>query len=285
MRSRNVLTYLLPSMKHRALVSVLLVASVAGWAQPPVARADPARRTAASTYRAAVNRWHEASRAPAARYTDDGRLVFRVFSVNGLGSAEVIPRTREGGFDETACTEIARVLGDSRTHTTGAIDRRLIEVMYDIARHFHAGQITVVSGYRAQRQPSNHRLGRAVDILVPGVADSEVAAYARTLGFLGVGYYPRGGFVHIDVRDRSYYWVDRSPPGAPSRSRRSRRRGRSRTFAEVYGDQARRADETARARGVFPLGGTRGASVPGNGSATASHAAEHALSDGEGGDG
>lgn len=285
--SRRVPAYHLGPMMRHALAPWIVVASLAGALLPSPAAADPPRRrTAAATYRGNVNRWHDAAHVPAARFTDDGRLVLRVFSVNGLGSAEVTPATREGGFDEAACAEVSRVLGDSRARSTGAIDRRLIEVIYDVARHFRAGQVTVISGYRAQRQPSNHRLGRAADILLPGVSDADVAAYARTLGFLGVGHYPLGGFTHIDVRDRSYYWVDRSSPGSPARSRRSRRRGGSRTFAEVHGDQARRADEAARARGVHPLGGTRGASVPGNGTATASGVAEQTGGgDGDGADG
>jgi len=268
-------------MMRHALAPWFVVASLAGALLPAAAAADPPRRQAASAYRGNVDRWHNPAQVPRPRFTDDGRLVLRVFSVNGLGSAEVTPATAEGGFDEAACAEVSRVLGDSHARATGAIDRRLIEVLYAIARRFRAGQVTVISGYRAQRQPSNHRLGRAVDILVPGVADSEVAAYARTVGFLGVGYYPLGGFTHIDVRTRSYYWVDRSSPGSPARSRRSRRRGRSRAFAEVHGDQARRADEEARARGVFPFGGTRGASAPSNGTAAASGVAEAAA----GGDG
>jgi uncharacterized protein YcbK (DUF882 family) len=269
-------------MMRHALAPWFVVASLVGALLPTSALADPPRRQAATTtYRGNVNRWHDAAQVPRPRYTEDGRLILRVFSVNGLGSAEVTPATPEGGFDEAACAEVSRVLGDSRARSTGAIDRRLIEVVYAVARHFRAGQITVISGYRAQRQPSNHRLGRAVDILVPGVADSDVAAYARTLGMLGVGYYPIGGFTHIDVRTRSYYWVDRSAPGSPARSRRSRRRGRSRAFAEVHGTEARRADEEARARGVFPFGGTRGASTPNNGTAAASGVAETAA----GGDG
>ena len=200
------LVYQIPTMEPGRLARWLAAAALAVGLHTSVASADP-------PYRANVNRWHDASRVPAARFTEDGRQILRVFSVNGLGVAEVTPRTPDGGFDEEACTEVSRVLGDSRAQRSTGMDRRLIEILYQVARHFHAGQITVISGFRAQRQPSNHRLGRAMDILVPGVADGEVAAYARTLGFVGVGLYPVGGFTHIDVRTRSYFWVDRSGPG------------------------------------------------------------------------
>jgi uncharacterized protein YcbK (DUF882 family) len=263
----------------RLTLQLCALLTLASLAVAPMVVAQP-------TYRSNVNRWHNPENAPAARYTDDHRLILRVFSVNGLGSAEVTPQTPEGGFDEAACAEIARVFGDAHRQRTAPIDRRLIEVVYNIARHFHAGQVTVISGYRAQVQSSNHKLGRAVDILIPGVADADLAAYARSLGLLGVGLYPHGGFVHVDVRDRSYFWVDRSGPGRTTRSSRRRRRGRSRAgLQEVHGDVGRRSDEEARQRGVFPLGGTRGPSTPNNGTAAASGQAPAAHPDNEEGGG
>jgi len=36
-----------------------------------------------------------------------------------------------------------------------------------------------------------------------------------TLSKVGVGYYPRGSFVHVDVRSKAVYWVDWSRPGEP----------------------------------------------------------------------
>lgn len=190
-------------MRANPFAYVLALVSAALMALPATGHANP--RPARTAYRANVQRWHNADATPAARFTDDGRLIMRLHSINALGDAEVTPRTADGGFDEEACNEVSRVLGDSRAQRRAPIDRRLVEVLYQVAKHFRAGQISVISGYRAQATPSNHRLGRAVDILVPGTPDADVAAYARTLGFLGVGFYPVGGFVHIDVRDRSYF--------------------------------------------------------------------------------
>jgi hypothetical protein len=59
-------------------------------------------------------------------------------------------------------------------------------------------------------------VGRAVDIVVPGVPNDEVAGYAREFGRVGVGHYPVSGFVHLDVRDRSFFWRDPSGPGQPN---------------------------------------------------------------------
>ena len=32
-----------------------------------------------------------------------------------------------------------------------------------------------------------------------------------------MGYYPTSGFVHVDSRPRSYFWIDRSGPGQRTR--------------------------------------------------------------------
>ena len=210
-------------------------------------------------YHANVTRWHDASSVPAARFTDDGRMTLRMVSINARGTAEITPQRADGGFDEAACAQVAQVASDARTNRVHPIDRRLIEMVYEIARHFRAGQVSVVSGYRAESRHSNHSLGRAIDIIVPGVRDRAVAEFARRLGFAGVGVYPASGFVHVDVREASFFWVDSSAPGRRTRHRRGRRGG---SFQEVLGTTARAADVAARARGVRPFGGMSGATDP-----------------------
>jgi len=88
---------------------------------------------------------------------------------------------------------------------------------------------------------SNHGKGRAVDMVVPGVPDEEVARYARETGFVGVGVYPTSQFVHVDVRPRSYFWVDFSGPHMKNRER------------GILGDLAARSDAAALARGQLPI--------------------------------
>lgn len=234
------------------LVGLLLpLASVAQQRRRPSARP----RISLSSYRAINQRWHNPTAVPAARFTSDGRFVLRLSSLNGLGSAELTPERQDGGFDDAQRAEVARVLGDRRTGSHAPIDRRLIDVIFQIARHFEVGQVNVVSGYRREARNSNHSLGRAADIVLPGVSDEQVAEFARSIGFLGVGVYPVSGFVHVDVRTRSYFWVDRSSPGRTAR-RGSRRRRRSGGMQEVHGTQGQQADAHARALGVAPLGGT-----------------------------
>src|SRR5690606_10466491 len=71
-----------------------------------------------------------------------------------------------------------------------------------------------VSGYRPRaRQGSRHRVGRALDVQVEGVARKELATFLQTIPGTGVGYYPNSDLTHVDVREQSYAWVDQSGPG------------------------------------------------------------------------
>ncbi len=95
---------------------------------------------------------------------------------------------------------------------------RLIEILARVSDHFGGREISIVSGYRGEgrytRASSRHTSGNALDVRVRGVPNTEVRDYVRaTFDNVGVGYYPRSHFVHVDVRDRSDYWVDWSAPG------------------------------------------------------------------------
>lgn len=102
---------------------------------------------------------------------------------------------------------------------------RLIEILARISDHFGGRVIHVVSGFRHAggytRESSQHTHGNALDIRIDGVPNTELRDYVRTFDRVGVGYYPRSTFVHVDVRPRSAYWVDWSRPGeAPQYQRR-----------------------------------------------------------------
>ena len=145
-----------------------------------------------------------------------------------------------GGFSPEDRERAAHVLREPATGNEHAVEPRTLDLLYRIQTHFHAQEIRVMSAYRTPRKGNSqglHALGRAVDFVVPGVADDEVARFARELGFAGVGLYPIGSFVHVDCRARSYFWIDRSGP-----RHKSRERG-------VFLDIAKRADDEARARG------------------------------------
>jgi uncharacterized protein YcbK (DUF882 family) len=152
------------------------------------------------------------------------------------------PATGAGGFD-AADLEMARrafAWREDDFRSEHPVSTRLLDLVYRTMRHFDANEIELISGFRDGRTTSRHSHGRAIDFIVPGVQQAELAAYLRTLGFVGVGIYPRTGFVHLDVRSESYFWVDRA---------RSGRRGRVRP---ILGNLAAQADAEARARGEAP---------------------------------
>lgn len=147
----------------------------------------------------------------------------------------LIPKSADGGFDDLQIDVASKALnswdGGPR------VSARLLDLIYHAAKHFDVFHVHVVSGVRRDRSGSRHSHGLAADIVLPGVSDEELAAYFRPQGFCGVGIYTRAGFVHIDVRERSYFWLDKSPPG------------RRMKIIPVRGEEARAADEAALARG------------------------------------
>lgn len=160
--------------------------------------------------------------------------------IGDLPRQRLIPTSEHGDFDASALELAALALAEKRSHATHTIEPRLLDLMYDAVRHFNAPFVHVISGYRAEGGGSRHAQGRAVDIVLPGVNDRQLATHLRKAGFVGVGVYSRAGFVHLDVRARSYFWSDNTAPGERSRPR------------PMLRQTALRQDVLARKRGVVP---------------------------------
>lgn len=156
------------------------------------------------------------------------------------GEHLLTPLGDEGGFDADDLAAAAAALAFHDDGSEHPIEPRLVELVYRASRHFRAPWVTVISGYRPGRSSSRHAHGRAIDFVLPGVADRRLAAWARRIGFVGVGIYPVSGFVHLDVRERSYFWSDSSGPGEENRER------------AILRSQWARADRDARRRGETP---------------------------------
>ncbi|MDH5493904.1 MAG: DUF882 domain-containing protein, partial [Myxococcales bacterium] len=150
---------------------------------------------------------------------------------------ELLPDLGEDRFGPRPLGLARKAFAYRRDGATHAIHPRLLELVYRAVHHFEAPYVHLVSGYRTTRATSRHAQGRAIDMVLPGVSDRRLAAYLRGFGFVGVGLYPVSGFVHLDVRARSYFWEDRSGPGQRNRER------------AVRGGEARSADARARERG------------------------------------
>jgi LysM repeat protein len=124
---------------------------------------------------------------------------------------------KKGKVTTSAETEVSKLFGavGARPET----DPRLIKLLSKVSDKFGSRPIRIVSGYRTRSfyQDSRHKLSRAVDFSIPGIENTVVRDYLRTLPAAGVGYYPNSSFVHLDVRDTATYWVDYAGPGEAPR--------------------------------------------------------------------
>ena len=203
------------------------------------ARQRRIRARRARSYRRMVRRWHRRAPLSARRRweeSDDRPLVLR--PVGQREQYELVP-DEHGRFDaeDLGLAEQALAEDDGSSHP---IHPRLIELVYRAVQHFEVPWVVVVSGYRPDRATSRHTQGRAIDMAMPGVSDRGLARFLTRQGFVGVGLYVGSGFVHLDVRDSSYFWIDRSAPGQRGRRVRIMRRAGMRADVE-----ARRRGEEA----------------------------------------
>lgn len=124
-----------------------------------------------------------------------------------------------GHVDESAAQRLDEVLADVRDPAVpiaARIDRRTLQLMFRAAYHFGVRRVEVISGYRqpGKRREGLHAQARAVDFRLEGVKAAALASYLRKQPRVGVGVYthPRTQYVHLDVRDTSFHWIDASPP-------------------------------------------------------------------------
>lgn len=124
---------------------------------------------------------------------------------------------RRGRARRHAIDRLKRMMTSRRTGRRRLPHARLVQTLARISDHFGGRRIYVISGYRPAsgftRATSRHTKGHAIDIRIQGVPNTAIRDFARTLPRVGVGYYPRSSFVHVDVRKKSAYWVDWSRRG------------------------------------------------------------------------
>lgn len=136
-----------------------------------------------------------------------------------------------GRMRPDAVREVSWALRDRRANRARTVEPRLITMLYLVGQYYDA-QLEVVSGYRIRgvnaSEGSRHGAGAACDFRIHGVNTMELVRYLDgTFANAGVGYYPTSGFVHLDSRRPSYYWIDRSGPGQRSRTRSRTAEGRA----------------------------------------------------------
>jgi uncharacterized protein YcbK (DUF882 family) len=126
-----------------------------------------------------------------------------------------------GNLRHDALAELRTILFDPKTGIDHPIHWRLATLLVAVQAHFPDSTIEVVSGYRnvsRHTDRSNHTRGRAIDmrVLVDGKRVDKRRLFEllrASFSEVGVGYYPNGTFVHLDVRDKATIWVDYSGAG------------------------------------------------------------------------
>ena len=247
----------------------LFASSVAFGASPSkpagkvVAKKSAAKATAG--YVKAVKNWHAVEGDEKQPVDGQGRPELVIYSLNTRNKIALRAASDRGGFSTRDLDTLSYVLREPSSGNQHPIDPALADLVYRIQTHFDAPEIRVVSCYRTPRRAhsSNHGRGRAIDIIVPGATDDAVAKFAREQGFVGVGLYPTSGFVHVDVRSRSYFldrfertWPEKSRARRARRPREEERRGchrarRARSTCALARQRRRHAEIERRERCVF----------------------------------
>lgn len=166
-------------------------------------------RTATAGLALAFARVALPSKAWASRLPD-GRL--NLYNLQTDERLSITYRDGAGEYDQDALNALNHFLRCHHTNETAMMDVQLIEFINLVQKRIGDRRtVHIVSGYRSPEyneqlirmgtraaRHSYHMSGKAVDVQVPGVSLRTLREVALRLGCGGVGYYPRGKFVHLD---------------------------------------------------------------------------------------
>lgn len=158
---------------------------------------------------------------PLAAKTLSGTTGARGLSLHNLhtGERETVDYWVDGAYQPEALARIDHLLRDFRTGEAHPMDRKLLDLLYVLRGAAESErEFEIISGYRSPKtnrmlnnksagvaKRSLHMQGKAVDVRLPGLNLKKLHREARGLRAGGVGFYPRSGFVHVDV-GRVRYW-------------------------------------------------------------------------------
>jgi len=149
---------------------------------------------------------------------DGGRRSLSFFHTHTAESLTAV-YYEAGAYRAAVLQQVNELLRDFRTGTVYPIDPLVLDRLFALQSLAGSSEpFEVISGYRspatnaALRKASDgvaehslHMEGRAIDVRLPGVATSLLAALARRQAAGGVGYYEVSDFVHVDTgRVRSW---------------------------------------------------------------------------------
>lgn len=157
----------------------------------------------------------------------------RLHNLHTLEDIDIVFRIGDN-YQPEAIARLNYFLRDHNTNDVIAYDPREFDLLHDILIRLRrpGATIDVVCGYRTQEtneilrassqgvaEHSQHILGHAIDIRIPGSTTTRLRNAALSLNEGGVGYYPASHFVHVDVG------AIRTWTYAPRRHRRGHLRG------------------------------------------------------------
>ncbi|MCX7647569.1 MAG: DUF882 domain-containing protein, partial [Elusimicrobiales bacterium] len=124
-------------------------------------------------------------------------------------------RNKDGSYNEEELNKINHIMRCSLDDLEVKIPKKLIELLDAVEdKYSRKNGLVLLSGYRTKplnditpgaAKNSLHMLGWAADIKIEGVSSRKIRDFARRLKVGGVGYYPRYGFVHLDI-GKVRYW-------------------------------------------------------------------------------
>jgi uncharacterized protein YcbK (DUF882 family) len=154
-----------------------------------------------------------------------------------LASVEVVNRNttaratirlydEHGVLDRGQARAFMRIAGSTKVEPDDAsddderLDLRVVQLAMRASYHFGGASLLIISATRSGTR-GKHGTGEALDFSLEGVRASVLAAYLRSTPRAGVGIYthPKTQYVHLDVREHSYHWIDASPPGVTWREK------------------------------------------------------------------
>jgi uncharacterized protein YcbK (DUF882 family) len=124
---------------------------------------------------------------------------------------------RDGRYDEEALKQLNHYLRDWRSQDQTVMDPHLFDILWEVYRDVDGKQpIQIISAYRSPATNamlrhrsaksgvarfSQHMLGHAMDMYIPGVPLEQIRFAGLRLQRGGVGFYPTSGspFVHLDT--------------------------------------------------------------------------------------
>lgn len=148
---------------------------------------------------------------------DEGEKVLSFYNINTAEYLKKCVFWSEGAFNVEAENEISHFFRDFRTGEKMTIDRELIQLLHRIHEKLETTElIHLISGYRSPKtnaalrkkskgvaSKSQHPLGKAADILIPGRSLKVLKEASKGFRAGGVGLYRR--FIHVDTGPIRYW--------------------------------------------------------------------------------